>query len=228
MVQTGNTLLYSTLFTGLFRLGQKFTSAETTSYAFCRFLGTLTVIHTWESCPLILFSGMTSFFDIFPEVLIFDTCWINLCYLVPIFANIVRSGLGLFFICLLSTSVQLIWSFLKKKILSFVIFIIPIDHERFCIMYVLVNKLHLFPNISETLFVAVPTIWSNVNYYLMWSVCRIFDLSADIGQPEQEYYLQPGSSPNAAAIRPVEFSFGGDHLWDKFSVRGYSFTACLV
>ncbi|KAL3652217.1 hypothetical protein CASFOL_001898 [Castilleja foliolosa] len=53
------------------------------------------------------------------------------------------------------------------------------------------------------------------------SVFRIFDLSADIGQPEQEYYLQPvepGSSRNAAAICPVDFSFGGNHLWDKFSV----------
>ncbi|KAK6145495.1 hypothetical protein DH2020_022315 [Rehmannia glutinosa] len=51
----------------------------------------------------------------------------------------------------------------------------------------------------------------------------IFDLSADLGQPEQEYYLQPvepGSSRNAAAICPVDFSFGRDHLWDRFSVRG--------
>lgn len=57
--------------------------------------------------------------------------------------------------------------------------------------------------------------------------CRIFDLSTDIGQPEQEYYLQPveyGSSRNAAAICPVDFSFGGEHLWDKFSVRVLSFT----
>ncbi|KAK6145486.1 hypothetical protein DH2020_022306 [Rehmannia glutinosa] len=53
------------------------------------------------------------------------------------------------------------------------------------------------------------------------SVFRIFDLSADLGQPEQEYYLQPvepGSSRNAAAICPVDFSFGMDHLWDRFSV----------
>ncbi|KAK6121889.1 hypothetical protein DH2020_044363 [Rehmannia glutinosa] len=43
----------------------------------------------------------------------------------------------------------------------------------------------------------------------------------DLGQPEQEYYLQPvepGSSRNAAAICPVDFSFGRDHLWDRFSV----------
>lgn len=40
-------------------------------------------------------------------------------------------------------------------------------------------------------------------------------------QPEQEYYLQPvepGQSRNAASICPVDFSFGGDHLWDRFSV----------
>lgn len=53
------------------------------------------------------------------------------------------------------------------------------------------------------------------------SVFRMFDLSAAIGQPEQEYYLQPGElglSGNAAAICPVDFSFGADHLWDKFSI----------
>ncbi|KZV34956.1 hypothetical protein F511_04930 [Dorcoceras hygrometricum] len=53
------------------------------------------------------------------------------------------------------------------------------------------------------------------------SVFRMFDLSAKIGQPEQEYYLQPGElgiSGNAAAICPVDFSFGADHLWDKFSI----------
>nr|GMC98879.1 nuclear pore complex protein NUP88 [Ipomoea batatas] len=53
------------------------------------------------------------------------------------------------------------------------------------------------------------------------SVFRIFDLSSALAQPEQEYYLQPvehGSSCDAASICPVDFSFGGDHLWDKFSV----------
>ncbi|XP_037495845.1 nuclear pore complex protein NUP88 [Jatropha curcas] len=53
------------------------------------------------------------------------------------------------------------------------------------------------------------------------SVFRLFDLSLDLLQPEQEYYLQPvepGSSRNAAAICPVDFSFGGDHMWDRFSV----------
>ncbi|KAK8508334.1 hypothetical protein V6N13_055783 [Hibiscus sabdariffa] len=53
------------------------------------------------------------------------------------------------------------------------------------------------------------------------SVFRIFDLSSDVVQPEQEYYLQPvepGRSRNAASICPVDFSFGGDHLWDRFSV----------
>ncbi|CAA3024448.1 nuclear pore complex NUP88 [Olea europaea subsp. europaea] len=53
------------------------------------------------------------------------------------------------------------------------------------------------------------------------SVFRIFDLSSALEQPEQEYYLQPvepGSSSKAASICPVDFSFGGDHLWDRFSV----------
>ncbi|KAL2541732.1 Nuclear pore complex protein [Abeliophyllum distichum] len=53
------------------------------------------------------------------------------------------------------------------------------------------------------------------------SVFRIFDLSSALEQPEQEYYLQPvepGSSCKAASICPVDFAFGGDHLWDRFSV----------
>nr|XP_016455214.1 PREDICTED: nuclear pore complex protein NUP88-like isoform X1 [Nicotiana tabacum] len=53
------------------------------------------------------------------------------------------------------------------------------------------------------------------------SVFRVYDLSSALGQPEQEYYLQPvepGSSHNATSICPVDFSFGGDHLWDRFSV----------
>ncbi|XP_050115274.1 nuclear pore complex protein NUP88-like [Malus sylvestris] len=53
------------------------------------------------------------------------------------------------------------------------------------------------------------------------SVFRIFDLSSDLIQPEQEYYLQPvqpGRSRNATSICPVDFSFGSEHLWDSFSV----------
>ncbi|XWS65854.1 hypothetical protein CRYUN_Cryun05aG0149700 [Craigia yunnanensis] len=53
------------------------------------------------------------------------------------------------------------------------------------------------------------------------SVFRLFDLSSDVMQSEQEYYLQPvepGRSKNAASICPVEFSFVGDHLRDRFSV----------
>ncbi|XP_021863305.2 nuclear pore complex protein NUP88 [Spinacia oleracea] len=53
------------------------------------------------------------------------------------------------------------------------------------------------------------------------SVFRIFDLSSALDQPEQEYYLQPldpGRSRNASSICPVDFSFGRDHLWDRFSV----------
>lgn len=61
-----------------------------------------------------------------------------------------------------------------------------------------------------------------VLYLLMYYfVFRVFDLSSALGQPEQEYYLQPvelGSSHNATAICPVDFSFGGDHMWDRFSV----------
>lgn len=53
------------------------------------------------------------------------------------------------------------------------------------------------------------------------SVFRLFDLSSDLVRPEQEYYLQPvepGRSRNVTSICPVDFSFGGDHLWDRFSV----------
>ncbi|CAO2833366.1 unnamed protein product [Amaranthus hypochondriacus] len=53
------------------------------------------------------------------------------------------------------------------------------------------------------------------------SVFRIFDLSSALNEPEQEYYLQPlepGRSRNASSICPVDFSFGRDHLWDRFSV----------
>ncbi|XP_021662781.2 nuclear pore complex protein NUP88 isoform X2 [Hevea brasiliensis] len=53
------------------------------------------------------------------------------------------------------------------------------------------------------------------------SVFRLFDLSSDLLRPEQEYYLQPvepGRPRHAASICPVDFSFGGDHLWDRFSV----------
>lgn len=53
------------------------------------------------------------------------------------------------------------------------------------------------------------------------SVFRLFDLSSSLEQPEQEYYLQPvepGRCKNAASICPADFFFGGDHLWDRFSV----------
>ncbi|KAI3799969.1 hypothetical protein L1987_35275 [Smallanthus sonchifolius] len=53
------------------------------------------------------------------------------------------------------------------------------------------------------------------------SIFRLYDLSSALEQPEQEYYLQPvarGRSRNASSICPVDFSFGGDHLWDRFSV----------
>ncbi|CAJ2644041.1 unnamed protein product [Trifolium pratense] len=53
------------------------------------------------------------------------------------------------------------------------------------------------------------------------SVFRLFNLALDPLQPEQEYYLQAagsGRSKNASSMCPVGFSFGGDHLWDRFSV----------
>ncbi|KAG1346972.1 Nuclear pore complex protein NUP88 [Cocos nucifera] len=53
------------------------------------------------------------------------------------------------------------------------------------------------------------------------SFCRLFDLSSDLEQPEQEYYLQPvepGRCHNAASICPVAFAYGGQHLWDRFSI----------
>ncbi|OWM87430.1 nuclear pore complex protein NUP88 [Punica granatum] len=53
------------------------------------------------------------------------------------------------------------------------------------------------------------------------SVFRLFDLSANLKQPEQEFYLQPaepGQSKNAASLCPADFTFGDDHLWDRFSV----------
>ena len=57
--------------------------------------------------------------------------------------------------------------------------------------------------------------------YLPMRFCRLFHLSSDLIQPEQAYYLQPvqpGRSRNATSICPMDFSFGGDHLWDCFSV----------
>ncbi|ESQ40478.1 hypothetical protein EUTSA_v10012715mg [Eutrema salsugineum] len=53
------------------------------------------------------------------------------------------------------------------------------------------------------------------------AVFRLFDLSSDAEIPEQEYYLQPvepGKSRTASSIYPADFSFGGDHLWDRFTV----------
>lgn len=52
-------------------------------------------------------------------------------------------------------------------------------------------------------------------------VFRLFDLSSNLEIPEQEYHLQPATLQNlmsAVAIRPVAFAFGGEHLWDRFTV----------
>lgn len=52
-------------------------------------------------------------------------------------------------------------------------------------------------------------------------VFRLFDLSHSVEHPEQEYHLQSqlleGSTP-ASYARPVAFSFGEGHLWDRFAV----------
>ncbi|XP_042456339.1 nuclear pore complex protein NUP88-like [Zingiber officinale] len=53
------------------------------------------------------------------------------------------------------------------------------------------------------------------------SIFRLFNLSCDVEHPEQEYYLQPtepGRCQSAASFCPMAFSFGGEHLWDRFSV----------
>ncbi|KAK3141567.1 hypothetical protein QOZ80_4BG0335530 [Eleusine coracana subsp. coracana] len=65
--------------------------------------------------------------------------------------------------------------------------------------------------------------FSNNHFSVLTSdaVFRLFDLSSDLEKPEQEFYLQPivpGKCQNASAICPVAFSYGSDHLWDRFSV----------
>ena len=53
----------------------------------------------------------------------------------------------------------------------------------------------------------------------------------DLLEPEQEYYLQPagpGRSRNASSMCPVGFSFGGDHLWDRFSVSSVDILFNLI
>ncbi|OEL18440.1 Nuclear pore complex protein NUP88 [Dichanthelium oligosanthes] len=80
--------------------------------------------------------------------------------------------------------------------------------------------------------------FSNNHFSVLTSdaVFRLFDLSSDLEQPEQEFYLQPilpGKCQNASAICPVAFSYGSDHLWDRFSVfilfsDGSIFVLCPV
>ncbi|KAL0902895.1 hypothetical protein M5K25_028426 [Dendrobium thyrsiflorum] len=52
------------------------------------------------------------------------------------------------------------------------------------------------------------------------SVLRLFDLSSDLERAEQEFYLQPelGRIQNTVSFCPIAFSFGGQHLWERFSV----------
>ncbi|RLM74468.1 nuclear pore complex protein NUP88 [Panicum miliaceum] len=80
--------------------------------------------------------------------------------------------------------------------------------------------------------------FSNNHFAVLTSdaVFRLFDLSSDLEQPEQEFYFQPilpGKCQNASAICPVAFSYGSDHLWDRFSVfilfsDGSIFVLCPV
>ncbi|MCO5546612.1 hypothetical protein L7F22_000042 [Adiantum nelumboides] len=67
-------------------------------------------------------------------------------------------------------------------------------------------------------------------------VFRLFDLSHNVEHPEQEFHLQSqlleGSTPTIYA-RPVAFSFGGGHLWDRFAVfllfsNGSIYCACPI
>lgn len=82
-----------------------------------------------------------------------------------------------------------------------------------------------FSNDSKTLRILQVT-WhphSDTHLGILSSDCvlRLFDLSSNLEIPEQEYHLQPATFDNfmsAVAIRPVAFAFGGEHLWDRFSV----------
>ncbi|BBM97550.1 nuclear pore complex protein Nup88 [Marchantia polymorpha subsp. ruderalis] len=50
---------------------------------------------------------------------------------------------------------------------------------------------------------------------------RLFDLSLNAESAEQEYHLQPSSTKNpgfSSLVRAISFSFGGEHLWDRFTV----------
>lgn len=50
---------------------------------------------------------------------------------------------------------------------------------------------------------------------------RLYDLSSDFNKPEQEYYLEVIESNryrNMTSSCPMAFSFGGEHLWDRFTV----------
>ncbi|CAN6472586.1 unnamed protein product [Victoria cruziana] len=51
------------------------------------------------------------------------------------------------------------------------------------------------------------------------SLFRLFDLSTEVERPEQEFYLQPMQcNRSALTICLAAFSFGGEHLWDRFAV----------
>ncbi|KAK8926141.1 hypothetical protein KSP39_PZI018299 [Platanthera zijinensis] len=52
------------------------------------------------------------------------------------------------------------------------------------------------------------------------SVMRLFDLSSDLERAEQEFYLQPENrrNQNTPSLCPIAFSFGVNHLWERFSI----------
>lgn len=55
----------------------------------------------------------------------------------------------------------------------------------------------------------------------LYGAARLFDLSLDVEDAEQEYHLQAELPPRQGLQplpRAVGFAFGGEHLWDRFSV----------
>jgi nuclear pore complex protein Nup88 len=52
-------------------------------------------------------------------------------------------------------------------------------------------------------------------------VFRLYDLSLDVDNAEQEYHLDAGVPARRGVLplaRAVGFAFGGEHLWDRFTV----------
>ncbi|KAB1217743.1 Nuclear pore complex protein Nup88 [Morella rubra] len=73
---------------------------------------------------------------------------------------------------------------------------------------------------SDSVFRPDSFLLSSLNNFSFKSMVLAYPID-DLLLPEQEYYLQPvepGRSRNATSICPVDFSYGGNHLWDRFSV----------